>query len=295
MSRADAAVLAVFIACTVIGGSNVVAVRISNRDLAPFWGAGLRFSTAALLLVAFAAWRRIPLPLGQALPGVTLFGLLNFGVFYALGYWGLVEAPAAAAATLIALAPLMTFFAATSLGMERFHLRALVGGITSLIGVGIVFADQLNATVPLSSLAALFLSAIAIAAATIVLKRLPRAHPIGTNAVAMVPGAALLLLLAVLAGEHPALPAHADVWLVLIYLVTVGGIGLFAGVVYVVRRWTASASAYMTVLFPIVTVAVGSILAGELVSPHFAAGAALVMLGTYVGAIAPTATAPRSA
>src|SRR5690349_20517767 len=107
MSRADAAVLAVFIACTVIGGSNIVAVRISNRELAPFWGAGLRFSIAALLLIAFAAWRRIPLPLGPALPGVALFGLLNFGVFYALGYWGLLEAPAAAAATLIALAPLL--------------------------------------------------------------------------------------------------------------------------------------------------------------------------------------------
>ena len=46
----------------------------------------------------------------------------------------------------------------------------------------------------------------------------------------------------------------------------------------------------MTVLFPIVTVAVGAILAGELVSTQFVAGALLVMVGTYVGVFAGTAS-----
>ena len=50
------------------------------------------------------------------------------------------------------------------------------------------------------------------------------------------------------------------------------------------------ASAYVTVLFPVVTVAVGAILAGELVSTQFVAGALLVMVGTYVGAFAGTAS-----
>src|SRR5207302_1653941 len=65
MNRPSTAVLSVFVAVVLIGGTNFVAVRFSNRELPPFWGAGLRFAIAGLLLVGFAAWRRIRLPLGS--------------------------------------------------------------------------------------------------------------------------------------------------------------------------------------------------------------------------------------
>ena len=278
--------LLVFALVTLIGGTNFVAVRFSNRELAPFWGAGLRFAIAGALLVAFALWRHIPFPRGAALPGVLLFGIVNFGVTYALAYWGLLEAPAATAATFVALVPLLTFFMTTALGMERFRWAGLAGGLISLAGVAVVFADQLRVNVPFAALGALFLMAVGIAGATVLLKRLPRTHPIGTNAIAMLPGAAFLLALALLAGERLALPSRPDVVPAFIYLVTVGAIGLFSGVVYVVQRWTASASAYMTVLFPIVTVAIGAVIAGEMASPQFVVGALLVMFGTYIGVIA---------
>ena len=286
MRRPDALVLLAFVAVVLIGGSNFVAVRFSNRELPPFWGAGLRFAIAAALLLAFAAWRRVPLPLGRALPGVLFFGVLNFGVTYALAYWGLLEAPSALAATLVALVPLLTFFMATALGMERFRWGGVLGGGIAVGGVAIVFADQLRATVPPASLLALFLQTVGIAGSTVLLKRLPRTHPIGTNAVAMVPGAAFLLILSALAGERMALPTRTDVWIAFLYLVTIGAIGLFVGVVYVVTRWTASASAYVTVLFPVVTVALGAILAGEVVSAPFLVGAAFVIAGVYLGALA---------
>ena len=284
MNRPPTAVLAVFVAVVLIGGTNFVAVRFSNRELPPFWGAGLRFAIAGALLVGFAAWRRIPLPLGPALPGVALLGVLNFGVAYAHAYWGLLEAPSAMAATFVALVPLMTFFMATALGMERFRWSGVLGGAIAVAGVALVFVDQLRATVPPAALAALFLQAVAVAASTVLLKRLPRADPIGTNAVAMLCGAALLFVIAFVARETPALPSRPEVWAAFLYLVTLGGIGLFIGIVFIVLRWTASASAYVTVLFPVVTVAVGAILAGELVSLQFVAGASLVMIGTYVGA-----------
>jgi drug/metabolite transporter (DMT)-like permease len=108
----------------------------------------------------------------------------------------------------------------------------------------------------------------------------------------MLCGDSLLLAIAAVARETPTLPTRPEVWVAFIYLVTLGGIGLFMGVVFIVRRWTASASAYVTVLFPVVAVAVGAILAAELVSVQFVAGALLVMIGTYVGALA--GAAPRA-
>jgi drug/metabolite transporter (DMT)-like permease len=284
MNRPSVAVLAVFAAVVLIGGTNFVAVRFSNRELPPFWGAGFRFALAGALLVGFARWRHIPLPLGSAFPGVALLGVLNFGLAYAFAYWGLLQAPSAMAATFVALVPLMTFFMTTALGMEQFRWSGIVGGAIAVAGVALVFVDQLSATVPLLSLAALFLQAVVVAVSTVLLKRLPRADPIGTNAVAMLCGAALLIVISLVARERPTLPSRPEVWAAFVYLVTLGGIGLFVGIVFIVRRWTASASAYVTVLFPVVAVAVGAILAGELVSMQFVAGAFLVMIGTYVGA-----------
>jgi drug/metabolite transporter (DMT)-like permease len=69
VNRPSTAVLAVFVAVVLVGGTNFVAVRFSNRELPPFWGAGLRFLIAGVLLVAFALGRRIPLPLGSLFPG----------------------------------------------------------------------------------------------------------------------------------------------------------------------------------------------------------------------------------
>src|SRR5204863_8288024 len=91
-------------------------------------------------------------------------------------------------------------------------------------------------------------------------------------------------VLAMLAREALMLPFSPQVWVVFRYLVKIGRMGLFIGVVFIVLRWTASASAYVTVLFPVVTVAVGAILARELVRFQFVGGALLVMIGTYVGA-----------
>jgi drug/metabolite transporter (DMT)-like permease len=292
VQRPSKAVLAAFVAVVLLGGTNFVAVRFSNRELPPFWGAGLRFVIAGVLLVAFALWRRIPLPLGSAFGGVALLGVLNFGIAYALAYWGLLEAPSAMAATFVALVPLMTFFIATALGMERFRWSGVTGGAVAVAGVALVFVDQLRATVPLSALTALFLQAVVVAVSTVLLKRLPRTDPIGTNAVAMLCGAGFLLLIALVARETPVLPSRPEVWAVFVYLVTFGGIGLFIGIVFIVLRWTASASAYVTVLFPVVAVAVGAILAGELVSVQFVAGAVLVMIGTYVGAFTGVSARP---
>lgn len=285
MRRPGRDVLIVFLLATLIGGSNFVGVRFSNRELEPFWGAGLRFAIAAVLLLGYSRWRRVPLPPRSALPGVLVFGTVNFGLTYVFAYYGLNEAPAAVASTLVATVPLMTFIATSALGMERFRWTGLLGALISLVGVAVVFADQIRFDVPFDALVALLLNAVSLASGTILLKRLPRTHPVGTNAVAMVPGALLLIVLAIVTREHIALPTRPEVIIAFLYLATIGSIAFFAAIVYVVARWTASASVYMMVLFPVVTVALGALLAGETVSMPFVLGTIFVMAGTYVGAL----------
>lgn len=279
--------LLVFVLVVLVGGSNFVGVRFSNRELSPFFGAGVRFVGASLVLLLLARAMRLALARGGALMATLAFGTVNFGVSYALTYWALQTAPAALAATFVALAPLLTFIGAVALGDERFRWSGITGGAIALAGVAVIFLDQIRA-VPGAVILALALQAITVAAATIWAKRLPRAHPVATNAVAMPPGAALLLVLAAIAREPMILPVRMETWLALGYLVLSSAV-LFVGFFYVIRRWTASASSYATVLYPVVALAVGAAIAGEGVSTTFIVGTALVIAGVYVGALAPTA------
>jgi O-acetylserine/cysteine efflux transporter len=228
------------------------------------------------------------------LQGALLYGALGLGASYAFLYWGLLEAPAALASVIVALVPLETLLLAAAVGLERLRWRGVVGALIALAGTAVVFGDQLRA-VPLASVLATVAGSLCIAASTVAAKRFPRVHPVPMNGVAMVPGVALLLALSLVAGEARVLPSRPEVVVAFAYLVLVGSTVLFIGFLYILQRWTASATSYATVLFPMVTVAIGALLAGEPVSAQFLAGALLVIGGVYLGALVPERPAAQVA
>lgn len=289
-ARPDPVTLAAYAVMIVIAGSNFVAVRFSNQELPPFWGATLRFAIACALFFGVMRWRRAALPRGRALAGVAIYGALGFGASYALLYWALRSVPAGLASILVALVPLLTFFLAIAHGLERFRLRGLVGALIAVAGIAVVFAEQLGGTVELAPLLACIAGAVCIAESGVVAKLFPRVDPAATNAVGMLAGLAILAPLSVVAGETWRLPQRIETILAVLYLMTIGSVGLFALFLYVLRRWTATATSYLLVLSPLVTVAVASLLAGEQVSAQFALGGVLVGTGVYVGALSRPAT-----
>jgi drug/metabolite transporter (DMT)-like permease len=285
--RPDRATAAAFGALVILVGANLVAVRFSNRELAPFWGAGTRFVLAAILFAALVAARRIGLPRGTALAGAVLFGALDIAAFFALGYWGLVHVPASQAAVIGALLPLVTLFLAVAHGLERLGWRALAGGVIAVAGVAVVSLEQASGDVPLASVLALLAGVVCGAEASIIIKRLPASDPFATNAVAMAVGAVLLLSLSVASGEPRATPMQGATWAAFAYLVSLGTVGVFVLYLFILQHWDASAVAYCFVLAPFVSIALGSWLLGESVTLVAAVGAALVLVGVYVGALAP--------
>jgi drug/metabolite transporter (DMT)-like permease len=111
----------------VLAGGNAVGVRVSNRELDPLWGAGLRFLLAAGLLGAVVAVMRLTLPRGRALLGVLLYGTLIFGGAFGFAYYALVRIHAGLGQTLLALVPLATLLLAVLQRQERLRLAAVVG------------------------------------------------------------------------------------------------------------------------------------------------------------------------
>jgi drug/metabolite transporter (DMT)-like permease len=278
-------VLAGFAAMVLVGGMNFVAVRLSNRGLAPFYGAGLRFAVAAVLLLAFVAIRGIALPTRTELKGTLLYGILGFAVSYAFAYLALVQLPSAVAAVVMGAVPLITLFLAVAHRVEGFRVRGLVGAVIAIAGIFVLVGVPSAVHIPIGALLLMLGAAFGASESGVVLKRYPTGHPVATNAIAMGFGSLLLLALSLVSGEHWALPSGSGTWASFFYLVVVGSIGLFGLYLFTLKRWTASGVSYMFVLTPIVASISGSVLAGEAVTPVIVAGGAIVLAGVYVGAI----------
>lgn len=276
--------LLAFLTIVVLLGVNFVAVRFSNLELPPFWGAGLRFIIASFILFIIVMFKRLPLPKGMGLVGSALFGILVFGATYGFVYWALLHVSSGMAAVTFATIPLITTLLAVSLNLERLTWRSLFGAVLVLMGIGVVFQEQLQADVPLLSLIVLLLGALSGALSGIVIKRFPKSHPISTNAVAMAVGAALLIVTSRSLGEPWRLPALPVTWAALGWLIMSASVA-FILMVWLLSKWSASATSYSTVLQPLVTVAVASWLAGEQVTLMFALGGAFALIGVYVGAL----------
>jgi drug/metabolite transporter (DMT)-like permease len=289
----ERAALAAFVTGSVLAGGNAVGVRFSNRELAPLWGAGLRFLLAAALLVAAMAALGLTLPRGRALAGASLYGALNFGLAFALAYYGFVRIHAGLGQTLLALVPLLTLLLAVLQRQERLRIAAIAGALVAVAGIGVLSRAPLQEAVPLLSLLALLGSAVCFAQAAILVRHFPPVHPVTTNAVGMTSAALLLIPGSLLFGEPIALPRRVETWLALSYLIVVGSVVVFVLYIFVLRHWAASRAAYTFVLVPVVTVVLSAWLDDEPVGAGLLLGGSLVLAGVYVGALRPGGSRPR--
>lgn len=290
----DRLTVAAFTGAVLIGGSNFVAVKFSNAELAPMFGAATRFTAAAALFLLLGLTLSQPLPRGRALLGNALYGALGFGVAYGLLYFALLEVSIGMAAVIMATVPLFTLILAVAHGQERLTTRGLVGGLLAVAGIGVLSLRSLEADAPLLHVLAAVGAAAAAAESSVIVKGFPRAHPVTTNAVGMTAGALLLWIASLVAGERWTVPEQARTWAAVAWLVTVGSVGLFYLFLYVIGRWTASATVYALTLMPIVAVALGALLADEPITPEVVGGAMLVLLAVYVGAIRRSAEPVRA-
>lgn len=287
--------LAAFLAGSILAGGNAVGVRFSNRELEPLWGAGLRFSLAAIVLLGVMAALRLGFPRGRALRGALLYGALNFGASFALAYYGLVHVHAGLGQTLLALVPLLTLFLAVVERQERLRLGAVAGATVALAGVALLSRAPLREGVPLLSLLALVGGAFCFAQAAVLVRHFPPVHPVTMNAVGMATAAAMLLAGSLALGESMTVPERTATWLAVAYLVVVGSVLVFVLYLVVLRKWTASRAAYTFVLIPIVTVAVSAWLDDEPIGTGLVLGGLLVLAGVYVGALRPARAPPAPA
>lgn len=283
--RPDSVTLAGFVGVILLGGSNFVAVRFSNRGLPPFYGAAIRFLAASILLFGFMAFRRIPFLERAEWKATLAYGVLNFAAFYAFAYWALLSLPSGVAAVIAASVPLLTLLLAVAHRVESFTMRGLVGAAMAIAGIALMVGVPSDSRLSIGALFAMVGAALSAAEAAVIIKRLPIGHPVTTNGVAMLAGSVLLFSLSRVSGESWSTSMEPVTLAALTHLVLLGSVGLFVLYLFTLGRWTASGVSYVFVLMPIVASLLGAWLLKEAISAGVVIGGLIILLGVYVGAL----------
>jgi drug/metabolite transporter (DMT)-like permease len=283
----DRLILAAFVLMVVLAGGNAPAIDIARQELGPFWSAALRFAAAGLVFAALMVVQRVAIPRGGALLGSILYGVIAFGAGFGLAFIAIPMIGAGAAQLLLGLVPLLTLVLAPLHGLEPFRARAIIGALVALAGVAILAADRISLDVPFLGILLALAVALLLAEAGIVVKLTPRAHPVATNAVGMLTGAALLLPVSAIVGEPWMAPAQQDSWLAMVYLVVLGSVAVFWLFLVVLARWSASTVSFEFLLIPLATIPISWLLTGEVITPIMLLAAAVILAGVYFGAFAP--------
>ena len=269
-------------------GSTYLGIRVMDRTIPPFLGAGVRYVCAGtVLLAAVCAWRR-RLPsvswreLGSlALVSVLLLAAGNGGVTYAERH-----VPSGLAALLVASVPLWILVIRTLAG-DRPQ-RATLGGLAiGFIGVALLVArGGSQQHVSVAQMLLVVAAAACWALGSWLSGRLPMpADASAGTAIEMLIGGVALVVVSPLSGERfSALSEHAsaDSLLALAYLALFGSILAFTAYVWLLQHAPISQVSTYAYVNPVVAVALGALVLGERITAITLAGGAIIVLAVAV-------------
>ncbi|MBV9655044.1 MAG: DMT family transporter, partial [Acetobacteraceae bacterium] len=210
------------------------------------------------------------------LAGMLLQGVYLGGVFWSTRH-GL---PAALAALIGGLQPLLTAALAPLLLGERVSQRRWAGIVLGSIGTFLVLLPKLGASdVPGIAVLAAFAGTAGITFGTIWQKRTAATVDLRTNAAVQFLGASMLLAPLALLTETGQFDATWPVWLGLAWSVLGLSVGAISLLLLLIRRGAVAGVASLFYLTPPVTAAMAFLLFGEALTAMQMAGMAIAAFG----------------
>lgn len=263
-------------------------IKIGVRDVPPATFASVRLVIALLVLLPVFAWRGLPLPRRPrdwVLIGAT--GFLLLGLNYAFVFWGAQYITSGLTAVLQAATPAFGLvFAHVLLDDERFTAWQISGLLLGVIGVGVIFADQLH----LAGLAA-FWGCLAVTAAGLcvalgyVLVKKHGAHlrPSELTAGQMLAGLAPLVAIMLMYEGNPAAVRWTTPAIVsLLYLAIAGSVIAFWLNYWLLKRIGATRLLAMSLVEPLIAVLLGAIVLREALPAGTLLGGACILASTWM-------------
>lgn len=268
-----------------IWGSTWLFIKLGLNDLPPLTFAGIRFVIAALILFSLIAVRRVPLPRTRRdLMLLALTGVLSFSLNYGLVFWGEQYISSGLAALLQSMLPAFGLIIAHYyLPKERITLPRMLGVLLGVLGVAVIFSNQLQVSGPraLWGSAALVVSAFCAAYANVLVKTYAlNLQPSVLAAGQMVFGLIPLLLIGIPIEGNPLKFHWTPIALIsLLYLAIVGTVIAFLLYYWLMRNMDVTKTMLIALVTPVVAVVLGMLILKEELHWRTLVGGAMIISG----------------
>jgi drug/metabolite transporter (DMT)-like permease len=278
-------VLLAFFAIYVLWGTSFLAIRIAVLEVPPLFAAGTRFFVAGVVLYGFMLFRGQPRPTASQWRSLALIGLLMFVAEYGPLFWAEKYVPSGIASVLEATLPLITMALETWVfRRHRFHWPLLAAILLGFGGVSLLLVHNGEQSFGLLPCIAILAGATTWSLGSVLNRSLdlPESRPL-TSGGAMLLGGGMLLVLSASFGElHPFPHVSLRAALALLYLIVCGSLLGFTAFIWLLARMPATRVASHAYVNPVVAVALGYFVAGEIVTTRTLIGTALVLFSVVL-------------
>src|SRR6185437_7986437 len=215
--------------------------------------------------------------------GFTLF-CLNFLCFY----YAEQVVPSGLVAVVFSIAPLLNSINGRLFMGRPLQPTAIAGALLGIVGILCLFVQQMQGHLgnraELLGLAIAFLGTLCFSTGSLLSSRMQSMglHPFATNSWAMLIGASILTLGSLAAGFSFAVEPSVRYVGALAYLAVFGSVVGFTAYLMLVGRLGPERAAYCTVLFPLVALAISSVVEDYRWTAPALAGLVLVMAGNVM-------------
>lgn len=274
-------ILLAFACIYIIWGSTYLAIHYAVETIPPLFVASFRHLIAGALLFAWC-WHRGLRPVRKQWIASFVLGVLFFLIGHGTLHWAQQTLPSGMAAILVATEPIFVAIIVMITGRARLTPSLLLGVVLGLGGVALIFAADVR-----TGRSEMFSSLVVLIGAAswsigMVYSRSAALHPDSHMAAAMslLAGAVLLFLGGTVTGEIASLHFNAismKSFLALVYLAVAGSLVAYSAYFWLLDRFPPTLIATHTFVNPLVALALGWALAGEVLAPRVVFGGLVVI------------------
>ena len=274
----------------ILWSSAFISGKAIMADATPFLALLIRFSIVGAGFIALMYLMRKPIRLERrAAFDSILVGVLFHGVYLGGVFWSMSHGmPAAIAALIVSLQPVVTALFAGPLLGEHVGLRQWAGTILGFLGAGLVLGFDIGGAIPLFGVVVCLISLSAITGGTLYQKKRGADIPVMAGNVYQAIGGAAFHLCAMCFLESPSLVWTQNFVIGMAWqILAVSGIAWLI-LLILLKRGTASQTTALFFLVPPTAALMGYVVLGEPMSWVDCGGMILASIGVYI------ATRPQS-
>lgn len=267
-------------------GTTWIAIAAQVGDVPVMVSIFLRFALAgAIMLASLAALGRL------RRPAAWRFVVVQALCLFCFNFIGLYKASGLISSGLVAVvfssASIFNTINARIIFGERITGRTIVAGMTGATGLVLVFWRDLFANFDIATVQGIAWAAcgtLVFSWGNMASRRNGELGitPVTANSWGMAIGALALAVLIGVTGQPVRLTSEPVYWGSLVYLAVIGSIAAFTSYLVLVARIGSARAGYATVMFPVVALAISTVVEGYQWTPTALSGVALTLLGNVM-------------